>query len=288
MNAPVIGPLQRAWLQEIGIDKHMLARYIAAPTSAAGAAAAAPNAATPTAAPAVESIAGLRRARPEMPDAMPEAVVVSGAPRSAPDRAEATPPTPIPGDWQGLQSYVATCQACDLHTGRSQTVFGTGRLESPRWMVVGEAPGGSDDKAGLPFQGRPGVLLEAMLTSIGILPGSAVFYTNLIKCRPLGNRTPTADEIAACAPYLWRQLTLLKPDGVLALGKLAAQALLKCDDELDALRGRVHRVSVEAKQDIPLVVTYHPASLLLRPQHKADAWLDLNLALSVNAGQGSA
>ncbi len=172
-----------------------------------------------------------------------------------------------------------------MHAGRSQTVFGTGQMQSPKWMVVGEAPGGSDDKAGLPFQGRPGVLLQAMLTSIGVLPGSAVFYTNLIKCRPLGNRTPAAEEIAACAPYLWRQLALLKPDGVLALGKLAAQALLKCDDELDAMRGRVHSVSVDATHHIPLVVTYHPASLLLRPQHKADAWYDLNLAASVNAAQ---
>ncbi|HUH60165.1 MAG TPA: uracil-DNA glycosylase [Candidimonas sp.] len=283
MNAPVISALQRAWLQEIGIDKQNLARYAAAPALGSG--------------------SGLRRARPTMPDAAPDAaaqrapqstppvgpaVTPQRAPRIDKDRPAATPPTPMPVDWPGLQLHVAACQACDLHAGRSQTVFGTGETLAPKWMVVGEAPGGSDDKAGMPFQGRPGALLQAMLTSIGVLPASSVFYTNLIKCRPLGNRTPTADEIAACAPYLWRQLALLKPEGILALGKLAAQALLKCDDDLDVLRGRVHRVSVDAEHQIPLVVTYHPASLLLRPQHKADAWHDLNLALSINTNQAGA
>ncbi|PLC54046.1 uracil-DNA glycosylase [Pollutimonas nitritireducens] len=189
----------------------------------------------------------------------------------------------IPQVWEDLQNFIAVCSACGLQAGRSQTVFGTGAVDAPEWLLVGEAPGEHDDKMGLPFQGRPGVLLQAMLSSIGVQE-SQVFFTNLIKCRPLGNRTPRPEEIEACLPYLRRQISLLKPRRVLALGKLAAQALLGTDSELEALRGRVHHLSSQDGQIIPLVVTYHPAALLVRPQHKADAWQDLNLARAIVCG----
>ncbi|MGP1614999.1 MAG: uracil-DNA glycosylase, partial [Pollutimonas bauzanensis] len=182
------------------------------------------------------------------------------------------PAAAAPQDWEALQAHIASCEVCGLHAGRSQAVFGTGAMQSPEWMVVGEAPGEHDDRVGLPFQGKPGLLLQAMLASIGVLPESAVFFTNLIKCRPLGNRTPK------------RQIALLKPRRILVLGKLAAQALLGSDADLEQLRGRVHHIRSETGQDIALVATYHPASLLLRPQHKADAWQDLNLARSIAPG----
>lgn len=164
-------------------------------------------------------------------------------------------------------------------------------------MIIGEAPGTSDDRSGLPFQGKPGQLLQAMLTSIGLglpevlrkgqgqqSPGDAansVYCTNVIKCRPLGNRTPSVEEITACMPYLQRQIDYLQPVRVLAMGHLAAQALLGLDAPLDDLRGKVHQLVSASGRKIPLVATWHPATLLLRPQHKADVWHDLHLALSL-------
>ncbi|MGB6105251.1 MAG: uracil-DNA glycosylase, partial [Pusillimonas sp.] len=188
---------------------------------------------------------------------------------------------PVPQGWDELATHVAQCQGCGLHAGRSQAVFGMGAAEQPEWLVIGEAPGSYDDRAGLPFQGKAGLLLQAMLASICVTDQTPVFFTNLIKCRPLGNRRPEPDEIAACLPYLQRQVALLQPRGILALGGLAAQAILGLSADLEALRGTVHAMHSETGQRIPVVVTYHPAALLLRPQHKPDAWRDLNLARSV-------
>jgi DNA polymerase len=151
-------------------------------------------------------------------------------------------------------------------------------------MVIGEAPGQQDDRVGLPFQGRAGVLLDAMLGAVGIQTGTAVYFSNLIKCRPLGNRTPTPQEAAACLPYLQRQIDILQPRAILVLGKLAAQSLLGLDTDLDEIRGRIHHLRTESGRQIPVVATYHPASLLSRSQHKADAWRDLNLARSAISG----
>ncbi|MGB3289828.1 MAG: uracil-DNA glycosylase [Burkholderiaceae bacterium] len=298
-TAPTLSSLQLAWLQEIGLDKHMLARYATEaepfPDGAAtgehaagrvravvGAAAtgsppqgagAAPSMAKPALAPPISKPAAtMLRAGDALAGNLPQAVKEP--------RIEA-PAGPLPDDWEALREHVAQCQACGLHTGRSQTVFGSGQPQSPEWLIVGEAPGDFDDRAGLPFQGKPGVLLGAMLASIGLQPDTPVFFTNVIKCRPLGNRTPRPDEIAACKPYLRRQIALLAPRRILALGRLAAQALLDDEGDLDALRGRVHQLRCETGRDIPLVATHHPASLLMRPQHKADAWRDLNLARSV-------
>lgn len=298
-KAPELTALQIAWLQEIGIDKRMLARYAvgsgpfpasSAPVEQGRADSVAQGGATPDAGAAesaqgLVSVAAILAQRQAGPAAMgrPAGDSASGAGVGA-KKTQADKPAPgvaVPESWDALAEHIAVCQACDLHLGRSQTVFGTGAVQSPEWMVIGEAPGELDDKVGLPLQGRPGVLLQAMLASIDVLPESAVFFTNLIKCRPLGNRTPKPEEIAACMPYLQRQIMLLKPRRILALGKLAAQALLGIDTELEQLRGQVHHLRSESGEDIPLVATYHPASLLLRPQHKADAWQDLNLARSM-------
>ncbi len=285
LRAPVLNTLQQAWLQEIGIDKRMLARYTVDPgvfPASAEPRATEPQAPVPVAEPRLEARAGPADAARGLVRA---SAVLAGR-RDGSGVKQPAPPMPgaasaVPRDWEALQAHIAVCEACELYSGRSQTVFGSGVVQSPEWMVVGEAPGEHDDRVGLPFQGRPGVLLRAMLSSIGVMPESAVFFTNLIKCRPLSNRTPTPEEIAACLPYLQRQIALLQPRRILALGKLAAQALLGGEADLDRLRGQVHHIRSETGQDIALVATYHPASLLLRPQHKADAWQDLNLARSI-------
>lgn len=314
-KAPELSAIQIAWLQEIGIDKRMLARYLPDrgpfPESGSSARQAQEQPAralhTSSNAPEGEAGAGLVRASAVLEGGLPggagpqvaSAVVNlsalmkkgSGAPpRVAPTDArvksaeakETAVSIEIPNNLEALQAHIEACQICDLHSGRSQTVFGKGVVQSPAWLIVGEAPGELDDRVGLPFQGRPGILLQAMLASIGVTPESEVFFTNLVKCRPLGNRTPEQQEIAACMPYLQRQIAILQPHRILALGKLAAQALLGVDAELEQLRGQIHHVHSETGQSIPLVATYHPASLLLRPQHKADAWVDLNLAKSAH------
>src|SRR5690606_27077478 len=203
-----------------------------------------------------------------------------------PEESPAKTLQPVPQIWEELIAHIGECQACELHKGRSHAVSGTGALSAPEWLVVGEAPGSVDDRTGLPFQGKAGQLLQAMLASIQVTDQATVFYTNLIKCRPLGNRTPEPDEIAACLPYLQRQIALLGPRRILALGGLAAQALLGVADDLETLRGKVHAMHSEDGRSIPVLVTYHPAALLLRPQHKLDAWRDLSLARTVPGSQG--
>lgn len=182
--------------------------------------------------------------------------------------------------WAALEAGILACEACGLHAGRHSAVPGTGALEAVDWLVVGEAPGEWDDRAGRPFQGKAGELLHAMLAAAGIDAGRAVFYTNAVKCRPRSNRPPTAEEIAACLPHLHRQIALLRPRGILALGRLAAQALLGGSGSLEQRRGRVHTFE-SGGREIPLVVTYHPASLLSQPRRKAASWRDLNLARTV-------
>lgn len=289
-KGPQLSVLQIAWMQEIGIDKRMLARYAADSAVSPTALAETPmqGLAQSSAAPAepapdhrASSVAPGTNSASHTGTMQPSGLAPSGTGRHKPAVQAPAADVPMPHDWVALEAHIAACQVCGLQAGRSQTVFGTGVVQSPEWLLVGEAPGEYDDRVGLPFQGKPGVLLQAMLASIGVASTSAVFYTNLIKCRPLGNRTPKPEEIAACLPYLQRQIMLLKPRRILALGKLAAQALLGVDGDIEQLRGHVHHIRSESGQDIPLVVTYHPASLLLRPQHKADAWQDLNLARSI-------
>lgn len=180
--------------------------------------------------------------------------------------------------WESLRDAVAACTACKLCEMRKQTVFGTGSTQA-QWLVVGEAPGEQEDLQGEPFVGKSGQLLDSMLRAIGLTRGDAepqrqVYIANTVKCRPPGNRNPAPDELAQCEPFLIRQLALLKPRIIVAMGRFAVQSLLRSNEPVGRLRGRVHRY-----QGVPLIVTYHPAYLLRNPEDKARAWDDLCLAV---------
>lgn len=182
-------------------------------------------------------------------------------------------PPLLAADWQGLREQVAACQRCVLHAGRTQTVFGVGDPKA-QWMVVGEAPGSEEDKRGEPFVGAAGQLLTAMLAAID-LPRERVFIANILKCRPPDNRDPKPAEVAQCLPYLQRQIEWIKPQMILAFGRVAAQNLLGLEQPLSRLRGQVHRL---APHNTPVIVTYHPAYLLRAPTEKRKAWEDLKFA----------
>jgi uracil-DNA glycosylase len=204
-------------------------------------------------------------------------------------------------DWPALQHAVAHCQACGLCQGRTQTVFGVGDVDAD-WMVVGEAPGEQEDLQGEPFVGPSGQLLDNMLKAIGLsrrasaaahaqgTPGSpgvpaslhGVYIANVVKCRPPGNRNPHPDEVALCDAYLARQVALVRPRIILAMGRFAVQSLLQTTEPIGKLRGRVHQY-----QGVPVIVTYHPAYLLRSLTEKAKAWADLCLALEVMQQAGS-
>lgn len=185
-------------------------------------------------------------------------------------------------DWPALAATVASCQACGLCQHRKQAVLGTGH-PSAHWMLVGEAPGEQEDMQGEPFVGRAGQLLDRMLQASGLTREAAsesqqVHIANVIKCRPPGNRNPTPDEVQQCEPYLVRQIQLVQPKLLVAMGRFAVQTLLKTNEPIGKLRGRVHQY-----EGIPLVVTYHPAYLLRNPADKALAWDDWCLAREILA-----
>ena len=192
---------------------------------------------------------------------------------------------PIDGlDWSALQAHVSACERCGLCRTRRQTVFGVGDAQAP-WMVVGEAPGEQEDRQGEPFVGPAGQLLDRMLAAIGLQRGSGVFITNTVKCRPPQNRNPQPEELSACAPVLNRQIELVRPRIVLAMGRFAAQQLLATEQAIGRLRGQVHRLP--SHPQVPVVVTYHPAYLLRNPADKGKAWADLCLAAeTVQAAAG--
>ncbi|MDN0075504.1 uracil-DNA glycosylase [Crenobacter sp. SG2303] len=200
------------------------------------------------------------------------------APPVAAEPPPIAPPAQLPeaGEllpWPELEAAVAACRRCRLCETRTHTVFGRGR-PGARWLLVGEAPGENEDRQGLAFVGRAGQLLDNMLASIGLDSETDVFITNVLKCRPPGNRNPAGDEIAACQGYLLQQIAHLKPTLIIALGRFAAQTLLQNSDSIARLRGKVHRY-----HDIPLIVSFHPAYLLRNLPDKAKAWQDLVLAL---------
>lgn len=176
-------------------------------------------------------------------------------------------------DWEQLRQQVSSCQACALHRGRTQAVFGVG---DPRagWMIVGEGPGAEEDRRGEPFVGRSGKLLDEMLRAVG-LDRNRVFIANIVKCRPPGNRDPEADEMEACRDFLDRQIRFVQPKLILAVGRIAAQSLLATDAPVGRLRGRTHTLKTS---NTPVVVTYHPAYLLRSPRQKSKSWDDLQLA----------
>ncbi len=176
-------------------------------------------------------------------------------------------------NWSELKQMVQDCAACKLRAGCTQTVFGVGD-ENAEWLFVGEGPGADEDEQGEPFVGQAGKLLDNMLAAIKLKRGSNVYIANIVKCRPPNNRTPEPDEIATCLPHLQRQIALIKPKLIVALGKTAATSLLGREATLGSLRGTVHEY-----QGIPLIVTYHPAYLLRSPAEKAKAWQDLRSAV---------
>ena len=233
----------------------------------------------PSSAPVIEAAP----ARP--PEAARRPAAVAAPPRrSAPPMVEAPalPAVPPPrlqpaGDlaslgWDALEARIRSCEGCVLCQRRKQAVPGVGDRQAD-WLFVGEGPGAEEDERGEPFVGQAGRLLDAMLATIGLQRGHDVYIANAVKCRPPNNRTPEADELAACFPYLRRQIELIQPRLIVALGRPAAQALLNQEVKISAARGKTFRYG-----DIPVVVTYHPAYLLRNQPDKAKAWEDLCFA----------
>jgi uracil-DNA glycosylase len=199
-------------------------------------------------------------------------------------------------DWLGIQSAVAGCQACGLCASRKNTVFGVGQApadaaQAPQvdWLIVGEAPGENEDAQGEPFVGQAGKLLDNMLAAmkmnrdetgkpIGLSRSQGAYIANVLKCRPPANRNPSAEEVAMCEPYLARQIELLRPKIILAMGKFAISSLTGSNEPVGKLRGRVHALK-HASYSAPVIVTYHPAYLLRNLPDKAKAWADLLLAM---------
>lgn len=234
---------------------------------------------------------GLRLWRDPVAEVSAQATLVSTAGAAEPNalddrddgddavRTSGPMPHAIPADWPALQAAVAACRACTLCEQRRQTVFGVGATRA-RWLVVGEAPGEQEDRQGEPFVGPAGRLLDQMLAALGLTrdadepdPARQAYIANTLKCRPPHNRNPAPEELARCEPFLVRQIELLRPRIILAMGRFAVQALLRSDEAIGRLRGRVH-----SYQGVPLVVTYHPAYLLRNPADKARTWEDLCLA----------
>jgi len=275
---------QRAMLAEMGVRVWLPAA--APPETAAEAPASEPATAQP--APVMTPPRTVPSAVPaavEPPRAAPPAPVRLTSPVAAP----AAIPLAVTGarpagveqmDWPALEAAVAGCQACDLCQSRQHTVFGVGDRQA-RWMVVGEAPGEQEDRQGEPFVGPAGQLLDNMLRAIGLDraaegPEHGVFIANVLKCRPPSNRNPQPEEMAQCEPYLRRQVALVRPKIILAMGRFAVQSLLRTSEPIGKLRGRVHHY-----EGVPVIVTYHPAYLLRNQPDKAKAWADLCLALQV-------
>jgi uracil-DNA glycosylase family 4 len=174
-------------------------------------------------------------------------------------------------DWEQLTNAVRDCRKCALCEGRKQAVVGVGDRDAD-WLFVGEGPGAEEDERGEPFVGQAGKLLDNMLAAIDLRRGENVYIANAVKCRPPNNRTPEPEETAACWPYLQRQIELIRPKLIIALGRPAAQTLLQTEVKIGAARGQLHRY-----RDMPLIVTYHPAYLLRNLPDKAKAWEDLCL-----------
>ncbi|NOY63575.1 MAG: uracil-DNA glycosylase [Gammaproteobacteria bacterium] len=204
-----------------------------------------------------------------------------GLPHVAPAQPVEAPAQAGDDDWQTLVDEVAACTRCELSTTRTQTVFGVGD-RSADWLIIGEAPGADEDRQGEPFVGRAGKLLNAMLFAAG-LRREQVYIANILKCRPPGNRDPKAQEVVHCEAYLRRQVALIQPKIILAVGRIAAQNLLKSDARIGALRGQRFEY---ADTGIPVVATYHPAYLLRSPLEKRKSWSDLQLAMRILSQAG--
>lgn len=276
---------QRAMLAEMGIrlwDGDALA-----PTAAA-----VPTTPSAHPAPAPATVATVAAAAPTPAPAAAQVPAPAAQPLAPVHTDVTSQPDPSQMDWSTLQQAVAECRACPLYQVRQQTVFGTGSRQAD-WLVVGEAPGENEDLQGEPFVGEAGKLLDQMLAAVGrsrhagtdqasaSTAQGKVYISNIIKCRPPANRNPKPEEIARCQPWLQRQVELLQPRLILAMGRFAAQTLLRSDAPLGQLRGRSHTYN-----GIPVIVTYHPAYLLRSPQDKAKSWADLCLALEAEQRPG--
>ncbi len=181
-------------------------------------------------------------------------------------------------EWPQLRGAVGDCTACKLHKGRNKTVFGVGD-EKAEWLFVGEGPGADEDIKGEPFVGQGGKLLDSMLAAIKLKRGENVYIANVVKCRPPDNRNPEAGEVAQCEPYLHRQIEMIRPKLIIALGKVAAVNLLKREATVASMRGKIHDY-----RGTPMIVTYHPAYLLRTLPEKARAWEDLCFAVETMRG----
>lgn len=310
---PPLTPRQRAMLAEMGVRVWLPEdRAAEAARPAASAAEVTPETIANNAHLTPAKAANLSK-NPEV-SGQPQAQTPTPTPTPTP----ATPPVPTAStpavsatavapvaaaaqDWDALRAAVESCRACPLGAQRRHAVFGVGDVRA-RWLVVGEAPGEQEDAQGEPFVGPSGRLLDAMLRSIGLdraassegeraaaessavplfAPPQAVYIANAVKCRPPRNRNPSEAEMAQCAPFLARQIEWLQPQLILAVGRIAAQAVLGRTEPLGRLRGQVYRYG-----NIPVVVTFHPAYLLRSPAEKARAWEDLCLARSIVDGAG--
>jgi len=259
-----VTPRQAAYLHALGVTRYAPRAEPAAALSKS----AAPEP-QPTAPPVLQV--------QDAPPVRPQAVVAMPAPpaaREVPRGPAATEPATA---WPDLTAQIAACTACGLSRTRTHTVPGVGDRTAD-WLIIGEAPGAEEDARGEPFVGRAGKLLDAMLRAVGLDRSRGVYITNIVKCRPPNNRDPAPGEAAACAGYLERQIALIKPKLILAVGKVAAHNLLASEEPIGRLRGRVWHWR---GTDLPVVATYHPAYLLRSPLEKRKAWDDLCLAQDV-------
>jgi uracil-DNA glycosylase len=219
---------------------------------------------------------GIKLFQPAADDVLPVAVPQPLARTTQPVALPAKPSQARPEvellEWDALAQAVAACRACKLCEGRTNTVFGVGDTNAD-WLIVGEAPGENEDLKGEPFVGQAGKLLDNMLKALGVGRGNKVYIANVLKCRPPGNRNPQPEEVAQCEPFLRRQVQLLQPKIILAVGRFAVQSLLGTTEAIGKLRGRAHQYA-----GVPVVVTYHPAYLLRNLPDKAKAWADLCFA----------
>lgn len=222
-------------------------------------------------------LAPLWRLRTQPEATMEAAAAPFTQPAVVPQEADARSQRIAAMDWEALKAAAASCRDCRLCEKRKQAVLGVGDVDAD-WLFVGEGPGAEEDERGEPFVGQAGKLLDAMLAAIDLRRGRKVYIGNVVKCRPPGNRTPETDETAACFPYLQRQIELIRPKLIVALGKPAAETLLDAEVKVGASRGKLFDY-----RGIPLIVTYHPAYLLRNLADKAKAWEDLCLARATMA-----
>lgn len=250
-----LSALQIAWLAELGIEKPWLPAQAALPGQ--------------------RIVEAIRKSPPPPRPVKQAPPAVTVKPSAQKIVQTIVTPEHVAGlaDLAALSAAVHACTACGLCSARQQAIMGEG-VTQPAIMVVGEAPGEQDDRQGQAFVGRPGVLLDNMLAAIQSGRGHDAYVTTIIKCRPTGNRNPRPEEVAACQPYLMREIALQQPFTILALGRFAAQALLGSEEPLQALRERTHSIQVGERM-IPLVVSYNPSYLLSHPNEKAAAWKDL-------------